>query len=206
MDNLDSDYQYDSAEASCTSDYLWQPLLTSLNERNLTDKRIFEIGCGNGSTANMLSKNGFQVTAIDPSKTGIEQAKSAFPQIKFAEASAYDDLAKTYGTFPSIVSLEVVEHVFWPRKYAQTVYDCLEPNGIAYISTPYHGYLKNLAIALTGKFDGHFTALWDGGHIKFWSEKTLTILLEEAGFKSVEFIRAGRIPPLAKSMIAIARK
>jgi 2-polyprenyl-6-hydroxyphenyl methylase/3-demethylubiquinone-9 3-methyltransferase len=74
------------------------------------------------------------------------------------------------------------------------------------ISTPYHGYWKNLALAITGKMDRHFTALWDNGHIKFWSMKTLTILLEEAGFPDVRFKRVGRIPALAKSMIAIARK
>ena len=54
--------------------------------------------------------------------------------------------------------------------------------------------------------DAHFTALWDHGHIKFWSYKTLTILLEEAGFTDVKFSRVGRIAPLAKSMIATARK
>jgi 2-polyprenyl-6-hydroxyphenyl methylase/3-demethylubiquinone-9 3-methyltransferase len=54
--------------------------------------------------------------------------------------------------------------------------------------------------------DAHFTALWDHGHIKFWSIPTLTTLLKEAGFKRVRFLRVGRIPSLAKSMIAIALK
>jgi 2-polyprenyl-6-hydroxyphenyl methylase/3-demethylubiquinone-9 3-methyltransferase len=54
--------------------------------------------------------------------------------------------------------------------------------------------------------DAHFTALWDYGHIKFWSEKTLRVLLEEAGFRDIRFRRVGRVPALAKSMIAVARK
>jgi 2-polyprenyl-6-hydroxyphenyl methylase/3-demethylubiquinone-9 3-methyltransferase len=54
--------------------------------------------------------------------------------------------------------------------------------------------------------DKHFTALWDHGHIKFWSMKTLSQLLEEAGFVDVRFVRVGRVPALAKSMIAVARK
>ncbi len=61
-------------------------------------------------------------------------------------------------------------------------------------------------MALSGKLDAHFTALWDHGHIKFWSMRTLTILLEEAGFRDIRFKRVGRIPALAKSMVAIARK
>ena len=54
--------------------------------------------------------------------------------------------------------------------------------------------------------DPHFTALWDHGHIKFWSMKTLRELLIEAGFVDIRFERVGRVPALAKSMIAIARK
>jgi 2-polyprenyl-6-hydroxyphenyl methylase/3-demethylubiquinone-9 3-methyltransferase len=54
--------------------------------------------------------------------------------------------------------------------------------------------------------DRHFTALWDYGHIKFWSMITLRELLEETGFIDIKFERAGRVPPLAKSMIAVAKK
>jgi hypothetical protein len=69
------------------------------------------------------------------------------------------------------------------------------------ISTPYHGYLKNIVLSITGAMDKHFTVLWDGGHIKFWSRKTLTSLLEEQGFHVDKFIGCGRVPYLWKSMI-----
>ena len=54
--------------------------------------------------------------------------------------------------------------------------------------------------------DQHFTALWDNGHIKFWSIKTLTKLLSEAGFIDIRFHRVGRLAALAKSMIAVAQR
>jgi 2-polyprenyl-6-hydroxyphenyl methylase/3-demethylubiquinone-9 3-methyltransferase len=78
--------------------------------------------------------------------------------------------------------------------------------GTAILSTPYHGYLKNLLIALTGRYDQHHNPLWKHGHIKFWSIDTLQTLLKESGFVDVRFERVGRIPPLAKSVIAVARK
>ncbi|MCS4136366.1 class I SAM-dependent methyltransferase [Salinibacter ruber] len=75
------------------------------------------------------------------------------------------------------------------------------------LSTPYHGYLKNLAMALLGKIGTtHYSPLWTHGHIKIWSPSTLQQLLEETGFRDVQYRRVGRIPPLAKSMIAIAKK
>jgi len=206
QENLNNQYQYRSAEPTWSNGYLWGPLKEIVLAENQREARIFEVGCGSGATADMLSKLGYSVTAVDPSVSGIEQAKQAYPHISFHEGSAYDDLSKDYGSYPIVVSLEVIEHCFWPRRYAKCVYDLLDENGTAIISTPYHGYWKNLALALAGKFDHHWSPLWDGGHIKFWSEKTLTTLLKEIGFSSVEFLRVGRIPPFAKSMIAVARK
>jgi 2-polyprenyl-6-hydroxyphenyl methylase/3-demethylubiquinone-9 3-methyltransferase len=86
------------------------------------------------------------------------------------------------------------------------MYDLVKPGGIAVVSTPYHGYLKNVALAALGKMDDHFMPLKDHGHIKFWSRNTLNTLLLDAGFRSIRFEYVGRIPALAKSMIAVAEK
>jgi 2-polyprenyl-6-hydroxyphenyl methylase/3-demethylubiquinone-9 3-methyltransferase len=168
--------------------------------------RIFDLGCGNGSFAADLTTRGYTVTGVDPSAPGIAYATQRWPGLDVHQGSAYDDLVSRYGRFPFVVSLEVVEHVYAPRDYARTLFDLLDPGGTAIVSTPYHGYLKNLAIAVAGGFDKHATALWDHGHIKFWSMETLGQLLREAGFGTIEWRRVGRIPALARSMVAIARK
>ena len=49
--------------------------------------------------------------------------------------------------------------------------------------------------------DGHFTTLWDGGHVKFFSVKTLSSLLESEDFTNLQFNFAGRLPYLWKSML-----
>ena len=86
------------------------------------------------------------------------------------------------------------------------MYDLTAPGGAAVVSTPYHGYWKNLALAVSGRLDAHFTALWDHGHIKFWSIKTLSLLLQEAGFENIRIELIGRLPLIAKSMLAVARR
>lgn len=207
MDNfLNETYYFTSNRPICSSRYLWKPLITILSQRVTNSKKVFEIGCGNGATANLLDRLGYDVTGVDTSVSGIEIANRSFPELKLFQGSAYDDLADRYGRFPIVISLEVIEHLFYPRKFVRTFYSLLEDEGVGVISTPYHGYLKNLALALTGKMDAHFSPLWDGGHIKFWSRRTLQALLEETGFKDVRFVRAGRIPVFAKSMIAVFRK
>lgn len=204
-----SDYRYEDAANSHAHAYLLPTLkaeLTTLKETLPLQPKLFDLGCGNGSVGFQLASDGWSVTGVDPSSAGISKAQEAYPHLRFEQGSAYDDLASKYGRFPVVISLEVVEHVYAPRDYAKTLFDLVEPGGTAMVSTPYHGYLKNLALALTGKMETHFTALWDHGHIKFWSIPTLTTLLSEAGFERIRFRRAGRVPQLAKSMIAIARK
>jgi 2-polyprenyl-6-hydroxyphenyl methylase/3-demethylubiquinone-9 3-methyltransferase len=199
-------YTYSESEAAHTAAYLFAPVLREVRTRLTPPGRIFELGCGNGAFAAELARQGYSVTAVDPSESGIAIARQHHPGMDFQTASAYDPLRDRFGSFPVVVSLEVVEHLYAPRTFARGIYELLEPGGVAVLSTPYHGYLKNLALAVTGKLDAHFSPLWDHGHIKFWSMDSLGRLLHESGFSRVTFQRVGRIPSLAKSMIAVAEK
>jgi 2-polyprenyl-3-methyl-5-hydroxy-6-metoxy-1,4-benzoquinol methylase len=198
------EYAYHAATQGWAHGYLLDPVLHEVNR--IRPARVFEIGAGNGFVASRIAAMGVEVVAIEPSHSGVEIARQNFPTVQMHVGSAYDDLSSQYGTFPVVISLEVVEHLLEPRSFAKTVLDLLEPGGYALISTPYHGYLKNVALAVSGKMDAHFTALWDGGHIKFWSIDTLSALLSEAGLVVEKVVRVGRIPILAKSMIVIARR
>jgi 2-polyprenyl-6-hydroxyphenyl methylase/3-demethylubiquinone-9 3-methyltransferase len=203
-----SGYVYEDGNLNPSHDYLVPSLLEILGSLHIPQDRmrIFELGCGNGAVAEVLTRYGYQLTGVDVSVQGVEQAQRRHPHLSLQLGSAYDHLADTYGRFPVVISLEVVEHLYDPRAFARTLFNLVEPSGTAIVSTPYHGYWKNLVMALTGRLDHHFTALWDHGHIKFWSIATLRQLLQEAGFHSVTFRRVGRVPALAKSMIAIATK
>jgi 2-polyprenyl-3-methyl-5-hydroxy-6-metoxy-1,4-benzoquinol methylase len=196
-------YVYSTAESNPSHGYLLPTVLTEL--RQMGDRRLFELGCGNGSVAAKLAQEGWDVTGVDPSEEGIAQANRAYPHLKLYGGSAYDDLRNQYGQFPVVLSLEVIEHLYDPRAFARTFRSLLGRGGMGIISTPYHGYWKNLALAATGKMDAHFTALWDNGHIKFWSERTLRVLLAEVGLTVEKVHRVGRIPALAKSMVLVVR-
>jgi 2-polyprenyl-6-hydroxyphenyl methylase/3-demethylubiquinone-9 3-methyltransferase len=202
--NAPAKYAYSDGDPSHTHEYLIAEVQRFL--QRVAPGRVLEIGCGNGSLAAWIHGQGVDVTGIDTSESGIAQARASHPGIRFEIGSAYDDLAGSFGLFPAVVSLEVIEHLYDPRLFATRLFNVLDPGGSVCISTPYHGYLKNLALAATGKMDSHFTALWDGGHIKFWSVATLGHLLKEAGFIDIQFRRVGRLPVLAKSLVAFARK
>ena len=202
-------YRYADGGTNHSHAYLLPIVDRALDEftaRPGSRRGVFDLGCGNGSVGAHLTRRGYSVTGIDPSADGIREAAAAHPELRLETGSAYDDLASRYGEFPAVISLEVVEHLYDPRAFARTLFSLVEPRGVAIVSTPYHGYLKNLALAASGHFDRHFNPLWDHGHIKFWSRNTLLALLSEAGFIRIRFEMAGRFWGFSKSMIAIAEK
>lgn len=201
------EYPYETAAANPSHGHLCPAI-----ERGLSSlpkgARVLDIGCGNGSLTAAWAKGGWDVTGVDLSESGVAQAKASHPNIAFHRLPVGPALVEYFGegSFDAIVSAEVVEHLYAPRDLAQVGFTLLKNGGVLVLTTPYNGYLKNLVIAAAGKMDKHWTVLWDGGHIKFWSWKTIRVLLEEAGFTGLEFGAAGRVPYLWKSMVVRAWK
>lgn len=205
------DYGWSSGEAEQSHGYLQPVVLSAVRAHapiRTTPARIFDAGCGNGALLRKLQLGGYDVSGCDASESGVVQArKLCGDQVRVERLSVYEDLSGRFGTdWDVVVSTEVIEHLYAPRDFVRQALGLLKPGGALVLSTPYHGYLKNLALAASGALDHHFTALWDGGHIKFWSYATLRHLLSEFGFDNFSFYGAGRLPWLWKSMVVVARK
>jgi 2-polyprenyl-3-methyl-5-hydroxy-6-metoxy-1,4-benzoquinol methylase len=206
-ENLVESYGWKSAETTYAGIYIAPRILKIIKVLGAT--RLLDLGSGNGALCSVLADAGYQVVGVEYDLNGVEIAQAAHPAIpfyKFGVQSDPSDLLAHEAVFDVVVSTEVIEHLFSPHLlplYAKAV---LKDRGHLVLTTPYHGYLKNLALAVFGKWDKHFTALWHGGHIKFWSRSTLTKLLESHGFRVVGFSGVGRCPWLWKSMVLVAQK
>jgi 2-polyprenyl-3-methyl-5-hydroxy-6-metoxy-1,4-benzoquinol methylase len=173
--------------------------------------RLLDMGCGDGDLCHALFCAGFDIVGADSDANGVEIARHTYQSIPFYNQGVQDDplglLAKENGRkFDAVVSSEVVEHLFSPHLLPIYARGVLKEGGYLLITTPYHGYLKNLVLSITNHWDAHHSPLWHGGHIKFWSRATLTRLLSENGFEVIGFHGAGRLPYLWMSMILVARK
>lgn len=190
-----SGYHYTDAVGSHSNEYLLPTVLRLLDDLNLSgdDKRLFDLGCGNGNIAQELFRRGWDVTRVDPSSEGIERARHANPKLKLFCGSAYDDLTGQYGRFPVVLSLEVVGYVYSaPRLLAHRVQHA-EPWWKGYPLHAVPRLLEEPDSSHHRKMGAHFAALWDHGHIKFWSMATLGELLREVGFDDTRYERVGRI-------------
>lgn len=168
-----------------------------------------DLGCGNGYLSSRLGASGLRVTGIDASESGLAIANRNYStdKVSFVRAEIGPNLVALLPAglrFDLVVSSDVIEHLYRPADLIETAAALLKPGGYLIVGTPYHGYLKNLAISILNKWDTHHGVHWDGGHIKFFSERTLRTLVVQRGFNQATFHFYGRLPWLWKHMICVA--
>lgn len=205
--------QTDRAVSAASNEFIWDigghteihrhitaPIVTALGAQRA--RRVLDLGCGNGAFTATLQTKGYTVTGLDHSRSGINLARRRWPSIEFAQHDIQSPLPEHYhGVFDAVVCVEVIEHLLLPRTLLENALSALRPGGSLILTTPYHGYFKNLALALTNKFDDHWHPLRDFGHVKFFSRRTITALFNEYHISNVRFMTVGRIRPFARSML-----
>ena len=171
------------------------------------NRYILDLGCGNGYLVNHLITLGYNAYGTDASEKGIAIAQRTNPDRFFVQDLSSDALPPQLQAIPfdTIISTEVIEHLYNPQAFIDFCKQQLKPGGELIITTPYHGYLKNLTLSIFNRWDSHMDPLWLGGHIKLWSRKTLTKVLTNSGFTVTQFRGCGRFPYFWMSMIIKAR-
>lgn len=185
--------------------YLFKSLNKILEKEVKYKDTLLDVGCGNGYLTKKLSKNFSKTIAIDNSESAIEQAKKDYTgSINFI----FSDLNNLNFTdkVNCITLIEVIEHLYSPDSLLKEINKFCDNNTKIIISTPFHGFIKNLLIMLSDKFDDHFSPLWEHGHIKFFSKKTLVQICERNNFKVENIYYSGRFYPISKSMIIVLSK
>jgi len=199
------EFVWSSAECTGAQKYLAPTTIRLLRESGA--RMVLDLGCGNGAFTALLQRSGFEMRGSDISDSGLEVARRQCPDIQFFHHDLSKPLPDAHvGHYDAVVSIEVVEHLLLPRMLMSNALSALRPGGLFILSTPFHGYWKNLVLAALNKFDDHWHPLRDFGHVKFFSKKTLFFLFREYGFHVNEFVRVGRVPVMACSMIIAASK
>ena len=166
-------------------------------------KRILDFGCGAGDAAKCFVEHGHHVVGVDISASGIRLAKTKVPAAAFTLIDSETQLPFPDESFDICFCTEVVEHFFDVRGFIDESHRLLAKNGLFLLTTPYHGWIKNLLI-ITFAFEKHFEL--GSGHIRFFSKRSMRQCLQSGGFRVERIHGIGRRWPVWKSMFVIARK
>ena len=199
-------YEWHDIKSPHSHSYLLPKLESLFASRNWpVGARALDFGCGNGSLTNWLNNKGIKAIGVDLSTSGIAVAKKAYPSITFSTDVSAENIARL-GPFDLALCIEVIAHCFYPSAEMKKIYDNLKPGGMLILVTPYYGYLKNLALAVTGKLSEHRSVVSSARYVNLFTISSIKELLLQNGFADVSVERVGRIAPLAKAMLVVAHK
>lgn len=156
-----------------------------------------------GTAAGALAAAGHSVVGVDVSESGIRLAARRVPGAAFASIDGESHLPFRAGAFDVCYCSEVIEHLLDVAGFVREIHRVLAAGGLLLVSTPYHGWLKNLAL-VTLNFEGHFDVT--GQHIRFFTPSSLTATLQAGGFCVDRVTGLGRRWPLWEAMFARAHK
>jgi 2-polyprenyl-6-hydroxyphenyl methylase/3-demethylubiquinone-9 3-methyltransferase len=153
--------------------------------------KVLDAGCGAGDLVSALGAEGHDATGMDVSARALEVAFDRHPEQQFVRHSA-EELPWPFeaGSFDAVLAFEVVEHLLRPRRLLEGAHATLRRGGGLALTTPYHGLVKNLAVAALA-FDRHYAV--EGDHVRFFTDRALRRLLTETGFSVQRVRHYGRI-------------
>jgi 2-polyprenyl-3-methyl-5-hydroxy-6-metoxy-1,4-benzoquinol methylase len=180
--------------------FLWGRV-ASLGRRPL---RLLDCGAGDGGLVAEARARGIAATGLEIAGAAIERTHLTYPGIDIRRHSLEKlPWPVQSASWDVVVSFEVIEHLLEPCALLQGAREALAPGGALALSTPYHGLVKNLAIAAF-RFDSHFAV--DGDHVRFFTDRAIRRLLEANGFEIVNVVHLGRFGPLWANTVVWARK
>jgi len=151
-------------------------LLRSLPEDG-AGRRVLDIGSGDGQIGAQLVARGYRVTGIE--KPGLAPAQG----FEVIEADLDLGLPPLPGKFAFILCGDVLEHLRDPLGVLRALRGLLEPGGRLVASLPNSGNIYFRLNVLLGRFPVHERGLFDRTHLRFYTWKGWTALLERGRFR-----------------------
>ena len=138
---------------------------------------VLDLGCGDGRLSDLLEAG--TLTIADVSEVALARAQARLPHATAVAVEPDAALPFPDTAFDLVLCAETLEHVRDLQMLLSEVRRVLRPGARLAVTTPAHGRLTGLAVAVRG-FEGHFDPL--SPHLRFLSRRSLARLLDSMGF------------------------
>lgn len=176
----------------------------SLGETSLSASlRVLDVGCGEGQLTATIADAGYQVLGVDVTEEPLRRARLRHPELELRRVEPAGEWPLADASFDVVWSGETIEHVADTARWLSELRRVLRSGGSLILSTPAHGPLTRLGLALSRqRFERHFDPRAD--HLRFYTRRTLSRLLEDFGYEQVEVSEAGGMPGARRALLASA--
>jgi 2-polyprenyl-3-methyl-5-hydroxy-6-metoxy-1,4-benzoquinol methylase len=195
--------------ASALHDAIWEAMPADATPAHLALRRgfllrhvragdtVLDLGCGAGEFSAALRAAGAQPIGVDVAAEALRRAAQRVPGLDLRRWHDGEPLALEDCSVDTVWAGEVVEHVVDVAPWLSEVRRVLRPRGTLLLTTPHHGPLVLLCLALSPRrFAAHFEPRSD--HVRFFSPRTLRALLGDLGFE-VQELRVRRATILLRA-------
>lgn len=182
----------------------------------LSGESLLDVGCGDGRLLFQFRHRFKRLIGLEYSPTRLEVARTLLKGLPFegfcASAEAMPELASN--SIHAIVSADVIEHI--PDVYlaADEMLRVLRPGGVLVINTPNIAFVKKRLRLLAGRFPATSQpneglgsdVLFDGGHLHYFTYRSLSLVLERSGFvieRRIGFGQLGRLHSIWPSLLSV---
>jgi len=140
--------------------------------------RLLDIGCSCGYFMEVAAASGFEVEGLEFSRTAIAAADPAIrPHILCSSVDEFEGSQ----TYDLITAFDLIEHVPQPKEFLKKIRRLLAPGGWLAMATPDAGHFLRYVMGAS------WPMLQPMQHLTIFSQKSMELALEEAGFSEISF-------------------
>ncbi len=156
--------------------------IQALIEKNSHTRRLLDVGCYIGVMVELAQESGWEAWGVEPSTWASEQARSRGLRVLTGTLS---EATLEGGYFDVVTMWDVIEHVTDPMTEVRNVYRVLKPGGLFAVHT------IDIESAFARLLGRHWPWLMEM-HLFYFSPRTLSRMLKQAGFQVLRSHSQGR--------------
>lgn len=164
---------------------------------NECDRRVLDVGCGNGLFLLDMRSAGWKIQGLDPDPVAVAAARAAGVP---AEQGGLEESSFPTESFTAVTLNHVIEHLHDPRQALQICHELLISDGILWIATP------NFASASHRAFGRNWRGLEPPRHLALFTAGSLEKCLRQSGFDVVGWPRYCGATAMFEASATIARR
>jgi 2-polyprenyl-3-methyl-5-hydroxy-6-metoxy-1,4-benzoquinol methylase len=159
-------------------------------EQYVQPGRLLDVGCATGFFLDEARVRGWTVEGLDVSSFGVRYAQEHFGLA--ARHGTLTDLDFVAGSYDMVTMWDVIEHVPDPTAYVRRAAELLRAGGLISLATP---DVDSIPARLAGRRWVGFKLSEE--HVYYFSVRTLSQMLDAAGFEIVNVRHVGKYVPLS---------